>query len=111
MTSQTKRFIELSDIIGLRVQCRNPKCEASLLIGDAQIMALAQDNDSTLYKCPACRSGWTIPATENLGYPGSERGYDKEIKTFLRMLINMRAFESKVGCHLMLEIKEETSAK
>ena len=108
MTSQTKKFIELADIIGVRIECRNTKCGASLLLTDNQIMTIAGESSSTLFKCPACGSSWTIPPPDPNSNPGaSNLGYDKETKQFLRMLINMREFEAKLGCHLMFEINAD----
>ena len=105
MTSQTKKFIELTDISGIKVQCR--KCNVAIMVGDDRIMSVTEAHASVLFECPACGAGWTLPPRNASTYPGSEMGYDKEIKGFLRTLINMRDYEKKLGCALTLEIKNE----
>jgi hypothetical protein len=108
MTSQTKKFIELSDIVGLRVKCRNPKCDTSLIVGDTNILSIADPNKDVLFQCPSCGTGWTVPSVAGgAAYPGSDMGFDKEVKSFLRMLINMREYQKKLGCDLTFEIRNE----
>ena len=102
MTSQTKKFIELSDISGLRLECR--KCSCSLLIEiereDGSIENLLARNNSVLASCPTCGAEWAE----------FQRGtlmYDSEIKGFFRQLRDLRKLAGKFGCSLTLEIKEE----
>lgn len=49
MTSENRSLIEIGDIRGLEVACRNPKCNSSILVG-----TLAE---GTPQNCPSCRTG------------------------------------------------------
>jgi hypothetical protein len=102
MTSQTKRFIELSDLVGLQLECKNPKCGVSLLAGGETLLSLADQQNMTLSKCPTCETPWTVPTT----YP-IQMGYDTEVKKFLRMIETMRRIEDNLGCRIRFEIKED----
>jgi hypothetical protein len=99
MTSQTKRFIEFLDIIGIQVECK--KCGISLLVSGDALTSLIDPHNSTLSICPTCANPWTIP---NL-YP--QRGFDTEVKDFIRKLGKMRELEEQLGCKLRFEIKDE----
>ena len=50
MTSQTKYYIELPDIKGLRFECKG--CAAVLTL------PIKADISKTLLRCPQCRKGW-----------------------------------------------------
>ncbi len=102
MTSETKRFIELSDIVGLRLLCRSCGCSLLVDIGreDGPLLNLISSTTSTLMKCPTCGEGWT--QLRERGDP-----WDSNIKDFLRKMQFLRRVESNFGCALGLEIKEE----
>lgn len=104
VTTQTKRFIELSDIIGLQLECKNPKCGISLLAGGDTLTSLAGQHNETLSKCPTCDTPWTVPAS----YP-IVMGYDTEVKKFLRMIEMMRTIEHNLGCRIRFELKDDVS--
>jgi hypothetical protein len=53
MTSQTKTFIELSDVVALHFECKNPDCKAELTVSASQVM-----REKKLYNCPACEQPW-----------------------------------------------------
>jgi len=103
MTSQTKKFIELSDIIGLRLKCRNPECDTALLVGIERETSTLSDllaaSNQVMAKCPTCRNEW---ATLSKHAP-----FDSEIKHLLRLINDVKKLEPKFGCSLMLELKEE----
>jgi|GEM_PF-2050081 len=104
MTSQTKRFIELSDIVGLQLECK--KCGISLLAGGATLTStLVDPNNVTLAHCPTCNYEWTVPS----GFP-PRMAYDTEVKKFLRMIETMRTVEESIGCRIRFEIKEDVSS-
>jgi hypothetical protein len=103
MTTQTKRFIELSDIIGLQLECK--KCGISLLVGGETLTAsLVDPHNMTLSKCPTCDTPWTVPDS----YP-TVMGYDTEVKKFLRMIELIRSIEEKLGCRIRFELKDDAS--
>jgi hypothetical protein len=55
MTTQTKRFIELSDILALRFECKHCGCE--LLISSLHDMS-KREEQGKLNDCPVCRKPW-----------------------------------------------------
>ena len=106
MTSQTKHFIELSDIVGLRLQCRNEKCDTSLLLGldkeAGNLSSLIALDNNVLTMCPGCGSAW-------MG-DGLRMTFDSEIKKFLRLMGEVKRLEPKFGCSMTFEIKPEVKA-
>src|SRR5437660_1696632 len=61
MTSQTRTFIEMSDILSLRLECKS--CHCSLLIGvnqeDGTLSTLVDKHNKVLANCPTCDATWT----------------------------------------------------
>ncbi len=103
MTSQTKKFIEFADIVGIQLQCKIPTCGISLLVSGDALVTLSDPNNTTLAKCPTCGTPWTVPGT----YP-AHKIYDTKVKEFVRMLAEMCNVNGVVGCGIRLEIKDET---
>lgn len=103
MTSETKRFIGVPDIIALRLECRS--CGCSLLIDvsrdDGPVQNLVLKENYTLSKCPTCGHPWTTTQI------GGASGWDSEIKDFLRKMRELKKAEEKFGCAIALEIKNE----
>lgn len=106
MTSQTKHFIELSDIVGIQLECKNPNCGVSLLVSGESVTSLSDRHNMTLAKCPSCGGNWTVDSGKN----PVQMGFDTEIKDFLRMLERVRGFGEKLGCQLRFEIKEAVAS-
>jgi hypothetical protein len=50
MTSQTKHYIEVSDITALHFECR--ECRTVL------VLPLTKDLGNSILQCPVCRKGW-----------------------------------------------------
>jgi hypothetical protein len=102
MTSQTKTFIELSDIIGMRLECK--KCGCSLLLGpdrDGETVGqVVSANNDVLAKCPACKTPWTAA-------PNPTVLWDSDIKELFRRLRDLKKMEAGFGCAIALEIKTE----
>jgi hypothetical protein len=92
MTIQTKHFIELSDIVGVRCECKNPECGATLLLPFSGTV-----NDALLH-CPKCKRGW---AQLNGGT------YELEIKKCLLDLERLKESVKHFGFTLTLEIDEK----
>jgi hypothetical protein len=101
MTSQTKKFIEVSDIVGLRLECGS--CGCSLLIEthreDGSINSLMTSGNDVLTKCPTCAHPWVQASQTRL--------YDSEIKELFRKIKDLRAVSKYYGCIVTLEIKDE----
>src|ERR1017187_8363995 len=96
MTTQTKKFIEPSDILGLRLECAD--CHATLLLPISKHVKIKQ-----LYGCPHCQRPWVrLPdgATAEIAIADCMM----HIKTLSGMLSDGRYN----GFSLSLEIKEET---
>ncbi|HUK46067.1 MAG TPA: hypothetical protein VLW06_00680, partial [Terriglobales bacterium] len=53
MTSQNKKFVELSDILALRLECKRGKCRTSITIPFAQNLM-----GKEVRTCPSCGEPW-----------------------------------------------------
>lgn len=101
MTSQTKRFIEVSDIVGVRLECK--KCGCALLLGLSHKDAIAnllEPANKILSTCPTCGGIWA-------SLPNGLLAFDTEIKDFFRRMEQIKEIESKFGFRLSLEVREE----
>jgi hypothetical protein len=102
MTTQTKTFIELSDIIGMRLQCK--KCGCALSLGpdkDGETMGVVLSAASPVMgKCPACNAPWTQA-------PNPTVMWDSDIKELFRRLRSLKKMEDGFGCAIAIEIKQE----
>jgi transcription elongation factor Elf1 len=104
MTSQTKHFIELSDIVGIEFSCK--RCGISLLVkGDAIATAVGTYSEM-LHQCPTCKHAWTVPES----YPASLSA-DTHLKKFVRMLEEINNLQASLGCGLRFEISNESVEK
>jgi hypothetical protein len=74
MTSQTKYYVELSDILALRCECK--RCNSTISLPFAQMM-----RTESLYNCPNCNESWTV---FNHGQMGGS--LDKPIRAFMESL-------------------------
>jgi hypothetical protein len=92
MTSQTKKFIEISDIVGLRFDCKNPECGASLSLPLNQ----GVNRTDTVQRCPHCGKSWTML---------SDADYAVQFKRLLDMLRTLS--DAPIGCRFSFEIKPE----
>lgn len=92
MTAQLKYFIDLSDIVGIRCECKNPECRATLLL------PLNGDMFDALISCPKCKRGWArLNGTT----------YELEVKKYLAELGSLKEMAKHVGFTLTLEINEQ----
>ena len=90
MTAQFKYFIELSDIIGIRCECKNPECRATLLLP-------LDDMREALISCPKCKQGWTR-------FVGST--FELEVKRYLEELEKLKEMAKHLGFTLTFEIDQ-----
>jgi len=97
MTSQTKKFIELTDMLSLRFECKH--CNSELLISSLRDLELG-----TLNNCPVCGRPW---ASIN----GST--CEPTIAEFLTALNKLRVTVGRhenvfpAGFNLTIEIKDD----
>lgn len=97
MTSQTKKFIELSDIIALRLECKNQKCKATLTT------SVRDFRKGTLSACPVCKEPWATVNGSSCELAVSE--FMQAFHKLEGMLGGEGHFPA--GFSLTLEIKEE----
>jgi hypothetical protein len=101
MTSQTKTFIELSDILGLRLQCK--ACGCALLLNTevdgGAIENVLSANNTVLAKCPTCGEIWAQNSRQSAAW-------DSDIKDFVRKIRDLRKIEPAFGCVFSLEIRD-----
>ena len=90
MTSQTKKYIELSDILALHCECRQGDCRTSLTI------PIKDAAGRVLAKCPKCGEPWVRFL---------EHSYEVLIDELLEKM--KRLNEATLGCALALEVREE----
>jgi len=96
VTSQTKHYIELSDILTLRFDCKNPKCGASLT---ASVRDFRQN---ALNYCPLCKEGWAL--INGTTCEAAIGDFIDAFRKLERMLGSSRDFPA--GFNLRIEIKE-----
>ncbi len=94
MTEQTKRFIELADVLGLQFQCN--KCGTSMFLPLNQTI-----DERKLRACPHCGRPW-------LSLPGSTT-IELAVANFVNSVKELAShFDGSshfpVGCSLSLEI-------
>jgi hypothetical protein len=99
MTTQTKVFIELSDIIGLRLECKACGCALSLGADkDGETVGIVLSaNSPFMGKCPACGAPWTAA-------PNPAVMWDSDIKELFRKLRDLKKMEPGFGCSIALEL-------
>ena len=101
MTTQTKRFIELQDILSLRFECKH--CGSELLVSSLRDLS-SREEFGKLNDCPVCRKPWASVSGSTC---------ELTIAEFLTALNKLRgtlgkhsgAFPS--GFSLMIEVKDE----
>jgi transposase-like protein len=99
MTTQTRKFIEIEDIIGIQIECK--KCHASLLVSGDTMRSLTDQHNDALCRCPSCQNDWTALLGSTLS------GYDDEVKKFMRTLEKMRNINERLGCEVRFELKDD----
>ena len=101
MTSQTKHFIELSDIVGFRIECENERCRASVCIGMDKAL-----RTSSLRACPYCNEPWAqLPEGSNIE-PTIQKFVDGMV-SFQDILRRRKEILGDKGFSIMLEIKPD----
>lgn len=90
MTKQTKQYIEVSDIVAFRCECR--VCGTSLTV------PVEKDVGRSILKCPRCGNGWT-----RLQNGTNEIAVDQ----FAEKANTLAILLPHMGFKLILEIKTE----
>lgn len=91
MTIQTKHFIELSDIVSLRFDCKHCGASLSLSLDDRLYRKIAE--------CPSCQRYWTV--LNGASYEKLFSDVSASVKRLSDALV-----QTTLGCSLLLEVKE-----
>lgn len=104
MTTHTETYIELEDIVGVRLLCGACGCSLHLEIkkDGGTINNLLSDANRMLMNCPTCGHIWTA------GHSG--RPFDSDVKEFFRKMRDLKKIEESFGCKLAFEIKGVSSS-
>jgi hypothetical protein len=94
MTTQTQQFIELSDLIALRCECKNCRTVVLVPIPTGTL-------DGALSKCPKCKQAWAKLDTGE--------SHEPDIDRFLGSLRHVS--QIKMGCSLRLEVTPATVSR
>jgi len=93
MTIQTKKFIEIADIVAVRCECKNDQCRASLSLPMLENIA----GNRPLAECPNCGKRWLLL---------EDADHQQKTKTLLRVFREIST--ATMGCSFTLEIKPES---
>jgi hypothetical protein len=93
MTSQTKHYIEVADILGLRCECK--ECHTALAL------PLATDVGKSLLTCPRCGKGWARQANSTS---------EILIEEFARKVEQLANTLPHLGFILLLEIASDPAS-
>jgi Zn finger protein HypA/HybF involved in hydrogenase expression len=98
MTSQTHKFVELSDILALSLRCKS--CGSNLTIPATRDM-LRKEETGKLSQCPVCRSAWAVV--------GGSSTCEITVFEFTAALNKLRSTltDTPVGFTLTLEVHDE----
>jgi transcription elongation factor Elf1 len=97
MTSETKKFIELGDVLSLRFECKH--CDSELMISSLRDIG-KQEEHGKLDKCPVCGRDWACVSGSSC---------EMTIAKFLESLNALRGVLKSfpAGFYLTLEVKNE----
>ena len=100
MTSQTKQYIEFSDIVALHGQCK--RCGATVSLPLAAKLLRTEG----LSRCPNCNEAWAEIFESNSILP-SINEFIEHFKQIQNILARRRELSKDGGFILMLEIKQQ----
>jgi hypothetical protein len=104
MTAQTKKFIELRDLLNLRFECRNSKCSAVLSLPFTP-KALSSEVGK---RCPNCGQYWCLVEAPDRVAP---ENFQTEILGLLQTIEKLEKYRDRLGFTLMLEINDPEKGK
>jgi hypothetical protein len=103
MTTETRNFIELSDVIALCLKCRH--CDAELHVTVDEL-----PREKALSHCPNCQRPWATVDHNQL----TSHDYAKEITGFMDVLLKTKSLvqaQTGLGFTLTLGIKNAQQEK
>ena len=95
MTSETKKYIEISDFLALRFTCKG--CQ-SALDGPLSRPLIGREDEQKLNTCPVCLKPWALQAENN---------YHQTISGFTKALKALSDLQKIVGFTLTIEVAPE----
>ena len=90
MTSQTKHYIEIGDLLAFRCDCKS--CGASLSL------PLKEDAARSIDSCPSCGKAWAQATNQ------------QEIARFARQVEHVRILVGTMNFNLLLEVSAPASS-
>lgn len=90
MTSKTRHYIEVSDIVALHFECK--ECRATL------ILRLTKDLGNSILQCPVCRKGWAQLENSNLEWV---------VREFVQKCERLASELPQFGFNLSLELSSD----
>lgn len=97
MTSQTRRFIELADVLGLHLECKHCHTALSLPMPETTL------GKRVLASCPTCQRDWIV--LNGTSYEEAFKNFIESVKRLARHLDG--EYAAPFGCSVRLEIKHE----
>lgn len=94
MTSQTKLYIEMTDMLALRCDCK--ECGASLSI------PLTNTAGNSLLACPKCRKAWARQEGNNT--------YELALNDFGQKVQELKLLTPMIGFKLFIEIVSDRAS-
>lgn len=95
MTSQTKRYIELSDLLTLKLTCKG--CGSALEIPISRNLS-GREDDLKLKVCPICLKPWALR---------DEANYHPAISGFTAAVHTLAGAVGNLGFSLTIEVTDE----
>jgi len=104
MTSQTKHYVELTDIVAIRCECR--RCGASV-----SLPVMENVRTEGLQCCPSCNEHWAQlnPVLPHQSIEPAIRTFIGSLTTFKGVLERTSSNQSEGGFRLTLEVKGDAS--
>jgi DNA replicative helicase MCM subunit Mcm2 (Cdc46/Mcm family) len=91
VTTQTKQYIELSDLLALRYECK--ECQTSVTV------PIKGFDTVPVTHCPKCRKGWTIV---------DNTSYKEDIEYFVTSAVRLKDVLRAMGFNLSIEVKQQS---
>lgn len=97
MTITTKQYVELSDLLTFRFECKHKECGGVLEI------PFSRFDKGMLAKCPKCGHEWT--ALSRVGAMAEIRLHEPRVEDFIEAYNKLRQDAELFGCSLAIQVK------
>jgi hypothetical protein len=111
MTIQTKRFIDITDILAIRFTCKLCGAAMSLPVTDSKLMGEQRPPSTFLNECPSCHERWAY-----LMSPAGGKNYAAVVIETTAALNRLRALlhgeiAPQLGFTLSMEVVPDVATK